>query len=1273
MTTASNPNLSIFKTLLSLNTGRGCSVVETNTGTSYLAGDELSQLEARVRIYEKRKKMYNKTDAAIDILNNLADLIKNDAAKDKFVQINGAPTLTALKLEVEERVQKLSERFLEQYKILVEENNLAAQGGIMAIDIRVQQGLAPRVDASPFSIEDGKLNTALAKYETSQGAYKEIDDLMTIFKVFNEELATLKRISPASVDDILAKFNFNPWDITRTGQPALNQLKLAVTAREQLVQGYIAAFNAYLPTDAGEKQKKLDTFVNPNKAAGDTVGLNWPVGKSGMDYIHGYSENQLQSQTLQLRNNIAVQAAQLGGLTAAKVAYRNEFGSDPKVEGQITGLTSAADVQNAQAKRAKIIAELTKYSKLSSVFSDQSDDDLQLKLDTAKNIFIAYYREYKDQPSIVFQQSSDLNNIMALTNQRQALNQRAAAIMSTVLVDLLTTDVGDDNAKYEAAIVQREKAVKAFKEIGGESNNPTYMDLSDAELKTEYDARKLIIDRVKASYKNQRDVLDDMIKKKNSKVELDLNARETLLQDIGARNLNPDGDSISKGDQVLEDLIQKNDDRYNELVSEITLATGTPFAGNAPTNTPPLRDLETQFKQLSDARQLLLQDADTILATSSGLVIKGKALREVVSELKTMSNSDIEAKLKEIEAIAKGTSQANMMGARVSAIEASIAGLGQLIESLDMSDLQQAKKTAMGYRRALDNYLTELDKEDGDIETDTSLSPVKKAELKGDVARVRQMIGREKVKVGVKDQEIKQEESKAANTQARAAQVQQYIAEIQDQDAQSSNLVDDFNVTYETKTEYAIEMLQDLLNAEMSRLKNLDAEKAQESNDFVIKLDELRKGKDLFDPGEEVSILIQSLSNFDTPDGGVITGQSSNSQKTMFYKSVKMRSKSINLTGSAQAPLKSIELGWEEVDKTDRLFISSWARVVPNRDTDQSKEVLKTMGLEWLTEPLYVDMLDRKRVFNYNGFLREYQQLLKDDNTEDYTKRAEYTDAQGVPIRCSILLPSNTSLGGIFGVPVDLVTVGVAGTEPIEYLAAPSIGGLLTEVRERLIEAGVSPKTRSFPNRDERNDINDILKAFFIPDDGGGVKATPNSDPIDITDDATFGDFEAWKKVLKAEADGTSSGIRFLIPGSPAKLAYDSGFIEQACTEAAFGFLQEELLNVAKVKLRIHRVQPYENMKSVGAEKKKGTPYLCLQCANKNNYCVLIKDNRSPVFDFLDISRRLYIFNKDGKGLEDHNKMMSVEAAMASTTPVASTLLDTDDEDVSNFRFIPNI
>ena len=91
-----------------------------------------------------------------------------------------------------------------------------------------------------------------------------------------------------------------------------------------------------------------------------------------------------------------------------------------------------------------------------------------------------------------------------------------------------------------------------------------------------------------------------------------------------------------------------------------------------------------------------------------------------------------------------------------------------------------------------------------------------------------------------------------------------------------------------------------------------------------------------------------------------------------------------------------------------------------------------------------------------------------------------------------------------------------------------------------------------------------------------------------------------------------------------------------------------------------------------GAGVKKGDPYLCLQCANLNNYCVLIKDNRSPEFDFFDPSRQLYIFNTNGNDLKGYNDSIKLQAA-SMVPPAPATLLDTDDEDVSNFRFIPNI
>jgi hypothetical protein len=1273
MTTTTNPNLSIFKTLISLNAGRGCSEVQTNSTATYLNGDELSQLESRVRIYEQRKIMFGKTDAAILVLENLEKLIKDPTEKDKYTR-SQIVTLVGKKLDVEQKVKNFSDQFLKEYRILVDEDDSAKAGGLSGIDLRDAQGLAPRADGSPFKTSDADLKLALTKYKTDQGVYKDIEDLKTFMDAFEIELEKFQRISPLQAEDILTKYNFNPWNLAKLGRPSLNELKLAVIARENLINEYKDAFNDYRPTDQAEIDKKIEDFVNPNKQNGDAVGANWPVGKSGMDYIHGYTDSELQLQIGELQNSATALNAQIGGLNAAKASYRTEFGTDTKVEAQIAGLTSKQAVLDAAKERRKLIAELTSYSALNSDFTNQNDADLRLTLDEKKSIFKAYYKEYKMSPSIVFQQTASIVDVAKKTGTRRDLNNRARRVMNTALVDTLQATVQDDNAKYEAELDIREKMVKAFTELGGENQEPGWKNLDNAQLQSEVDARKLIIDQLEAVYKNQRTVLDAQKKLKNTDIKLVINKREQLLRDIATRNLNPSGDSADKSDQMLNDMIRANDDDYNSTLDDITKFSGSQKQGDAPSNTPKLSDLKDELKKLTDARRMLLMEANTLASTQdANLSINGTKLSVVVAGLQSMSNKEVEDKVKEIKKVTKSTNQSNALESRLTDMSSNISLMGQMVKGIDMSDIQAAETQAVNIRKTYDEKGKDLDDVEADINSDTSLATAARDKLIIEVKKVKEQLNKGIIELDKKEQDIKAAVSAQANTQQNAKRIKDYIADIDAQNLQASNLIDKFNVTYETKTEYAIEMLDSHLQKELSRLNGLTSIESQEATAFGTKLEELRKGGGDWSPGEEVSVMIQSFSNFDDPDGGVITGQSTNSQRTTFAPLIKRGGKDINLVVNQQdqnAPFKNLDLGWEEKDKEDSVFISSWARIVPNRDNSDSITMLNSLGLEWLTEPLYVDMLDRRQVFNYNGFLSHYINLLKVGNHVDLTKRAEYTNDDGKPIMCSILLPTNKTLGGIFGVPVDLVTVGVAGSGDIEFLAAPSIGGLITEIRKTLIEAGTAIKTRFFPNRDERKDINDILKTFYIVE-GNGVKATPDSDVIDITNDNTFGDEQTWTKVLKEEKDGTRPE-RFLKPGSDALASYEAGFTDKACAEAAFGFLQEELLDIAKIKLRVHRIQPYDSM-TKGAGTKNGKPYLCLQCANLNKYCVLIKDTRSVDFDFTDIRNKLYIFNVDGVALRKHNDGMKVAAATAGTTPVASQLLDTDDEDVSNFRFIPNI
>ncbi len=1289
MTTATNPNVAIFKTLISANAGPGCSEVKTNGGVQFLNGDELSKLEVRVRLYEKRKAMYGKTDAAVQELNNLGALLADQAARATFAS-SAQTSYTDRKIEIEGKLKSFADEFLKEYKVLEDEDLNAKPIGGVGFDLRDAQGLAPAVSGGPFKNQDAQLNLALIQYKPDQGTYKLVEACLDKIAKFNQELTILERISPETEEMLLTKFNFNPWNLVRAGDPGLNEIGMARTQRERLIKEYVDAFNGYQPSnDATAEQKKIDTYVNPQKKADQSQGSSdqFPMGKSGMDIIHDMNDADLNIAITDLNNQSSALAAQVGGTTSAKTSYRNEFGIngilDPKVEVQITALQSAADVNNAAIKRRQVLARLSSYNMQGVDLKGMDDNELQILLAENEDAFKNYYAAYNETADVSFQQASNLSQVIQDTTDRNSLNRRADKIMNAALKDALVLKVLTNNVEYQKAIEKREKMVKEFLDLGGANQNPTYQDLDDNRLQQELDARKAIIDRANDVYTNLPTELTALKKLKNTEVTLEIQEREVLLKSYADRGLNGANDSATFSDTTVKDKIKAHDDEYNAAISDITVASGVATVGDAATNMPTLADLRVELKKLRDARALLIGKAQAIQASNDASTdINGEKLSDIVNGLSAsqLSNAAMEAKIKGIETVLRALSASNSLDKKLQSMENQIGVTQGLIDAVDMSDLGEAQKAATRLGQSLTQTGNDLDSFKQTVDTDGSLdggNPTgpQRQKLDKEVARVKALLQAERVRLDKKDQSIADAIANTANTQQNAARIKDYQAKITQQNLQSSGLNDDFNVTYETTTDNAISLLDRLIQAEVGRVSALTGAQLQEADDFNQKLKELANGDgNDFGPGEEISITIQSLSNFDAPDVGTITGNSGKSQRTAFATEITRGSRNIKLlqSANAEAPFKALDLGWEEDDSVDKVFISSWARIVPNTSSAASKTMLKEMGLEWLTETIYVDMLDRTNVYNRNGFLRHYKDLLSSGTNKDVARRAEYT-SNGKPVTCTIALPNNKTLGGLFGVPMDKVTVGVAQGSEIEFLAAPSIRGLIKEIRDTLIHADKQPgdAPRFFPDKDERRDINDILKTFFVQD-GNGVKAYPNAQTIDVEDDATFGGEQEWKAVLDDEAKKAPQDRFYLAPGTEASEAYNKKSYDEACAAAAFSFIQTELLDLYKIKLRVHSIQAYGNMQTVGAQNKSGKPYLCLQCSGLNDYCVLIADNRSPEFDFSDESRKLYIFNMDGKELDKHNlaKAAAVTTAMNGS---GQSFLDTDDEDVSTFRFIPNI
>jgi hypothetical protein len=1282
MASVINPSLNIFKTLISANAGEGCPNVEVDNTANYYTSNELMQLQVRVRIYEKRKIMYAKTGPASTELKNLADLVSDTAARDMNFTSN-VSTLEDQKNAVEEKVDKFLEEFKKQYKILEDEDWYAKDTGT-SVDLRDAQGLAPAASSSPFKTSDMDLTSALALYELALpgAAYDKVKKFKEHIQKFDEQLALYVRISPNDVESTLAKYNFNIWETLRLPDPGLSDLINAVVARELLIQQYKNAWNLYMPQNPTDVDAKMDTYVNPNKLPMDAQGSTgqFPIGVSGEQIIHNTEDVDLNNKVSGLKSLTAAAALLLGGRNIAVKEYKDEFGNEQVVVAQIATLLSAAEVNQAKLDRRKLVSKLSTLRAAAATPTTESmtDQDLETEITRLELIFAAYYKAYGGSVDITFQQVSDVLKVEALTKEREGLNSRAVDVFSAFLLTNLKNDVGDDNKAYEKKIKFREDAVEQLKEFGGQHENPNWKSLDAGSLKAAIAQRKLIIDKVASLYKGTNNVvtLEDIKKLDNAQATLESDARLNLMQEISKRALDPNNDANTKTDSELNDLIGANDAKYDNAIQEISKYSGIPESGNASTNNPTMLKLESKLSKLKEKRTILMASATSISAAADpNLTISGVKLSVIIDKLSTLSNGEIEKKLEEIEKVSKNQSVKTTFIEALKNHKANIGLSSGIISAIDVSDTKKAEELVLVQKNSLDQTGQDIDTIEVDIKQEPSLDSTAKSELETDLKEVKTYLETARIKLNMKVQNIQQAKNNTVQSQASAARIKTYQSVVDNQNLQASDLVDKFNVTYETETSFAIQMLEKKEESELARLATLSPEAVASVSNFTSKLDELRKGATDWAAGEEISMAIQRLSNFDDVDNGDILGDSSKSQRAQFSSEVDISNQRVKLlkVDNPDAPFESLDLGWDEKDDEDTLFISSWARLVPN--LPEGKKGLERLGLEWLTETLYVDMLDRKNVFNYNGFLNHYRELLKSRTNKDFAKRASYTDSVGKPVTMRVELPGNTNLGGSIGIPLDMVTVGVAQGEDIDFLAGPSIEGLIPYLRNTLIDPDKKEPARIYPNMEERRDINNILKTFFITDsDGKSVKAYPAAgDWLNVEDEDQFGK-EAWKSALDNDAALPEDQKVHLKKGTAARNAYDLNLLELASTEAAYAFIQRELLDVAKIKLRFHRIQPYKPM-TQGAAEIKGKAYLGVQCSGLNNYCVLFKDGRSRKFDFLAPELKVYIFNMDGEDLKKYNKAIKISAAATTASGVGApvSLLDTDDEDVSNFRFIPNI
>jgi hypothetical protein len=127
---------------------------------------------------------------------------------------------------------------------------------------------------------------------------------------------------------------------------------------------------------------------------------------------------------------------------------------------------------------------------------------------------------------------------------------------------------------------------------------------------------------------------------------------------------------------------------------------------------------------------------------------------------------------------------------------------------------------------------------------------------------------------------------------------------------------------------------------------------------------------------------------------------------------------------------------------------------------------------------------------------------------------------------------------------------------------------------------------------------------------------------------------------------------------------------QDVINDAFWNQIKFELVDGGSPRILVHRISKYEQLDSESDEPTKIETEFYIECISDvgEGYCLKYDTTVAKnISSFFDEEKKLFIF-KDENDVKGRNS-----TALATSSFVNDELLDTDDESVQTFRFVPNI
>ena len=1201
-----------------------CDEIELDSNKRFYTQGQVKQIQEAVKLYEDRKKILEDnigTNSNIvrglkGILNVLGEANKRETfIKDATNDDDEIRTKDEL-IEMKNIYLKNHKEFENEYKKFF------------------QRKLDKKILNNPFTVPiqqaDGledkfkEMKNRNDKYKNTEEPFESLLTCADFVKTREELLQKLFKLFTglAALEDgeTRDKYPMNFWDLNVNAANVIQNIEKAIKKREKAIQNYK---EQYINNNA-------EDFVRAN-------GQNFPTLE---EEVFNYKTTIVNNMSRRIQLLASKRQQTQASIQAAKDRYKSTFINSPdNVKSQIDDFNDVQLINKQKNKRRDLLKQLNMIRSnppQGEVYKNMLDNALENILQKREDLLKKYEKTFnfkiENNDNRGLYQALD-NDIQINIDKRKKLLEEAENYYTPEKLNKINKNEAI-NSKFQILIGKRKTLVdKKLNKYRADIDKGDWKELDDTDLEELVEKREKAVNGLKNTFESATDLL--------FKKEINVLKIEKLKELAKERNEFLDklkqsytGENLplnykSKSLDEIKNILNERLKQYEEVAEKVKKLSGNTITQPL-INNPKLKDLKEELTKLEEERIIL----------EARLKILKLPIQQLWTQESIQTNQKLEEFINNGSTTNDLTKEIQLIQKNIDVIDTSITeALIQI--TTNPGNISNIKKIYREETDAFDLEKKKFAELQNRIKNDTSISDTNKQLLNAEITKVEKTIK----EVGERIENLgviikKQEKSRR--------EIDEIVSEID---------ILSFQPNIDITT------VKNILAEEIIKSKNNDNENGS-LKDIVLNREGFNLDGDTLSKGYYPVLWLQKFTNIDDDnkrlrfitryDGQQVLGYASN--KALF---------DATKTGFA----------WSEKDKNGSSFwVNGWCRITINENiTPRGKNVLDELGFGIIksNQTLYINLENRTEILARTEFLEKLKNNL--EKIGDYEKRSVNKN-----VKYNVKVRKWFDGTNFAKVPLDEVQhIDFSGNaNPIKYLIAPSREKFIKSIREEYEK--VNANVDKYPDSQSRATIQDLFDVLF-PKAGNARSGVSwngqETNAIDLTDEKRWSDTTFAENLSKKDNSigkvVKSQNNTLQIVDSLEKMKAMKGEAEpDDINDAFWNQIKFELVDGGSPRILVHRISKYEKLQRESAKPEKSKTEFYVECISDGGegYCLKYDTTVAEnISSFFDEEKKLFIF-KDEDDVKSRNSK-----ALTTSSSVNEELLDTDDESVQTFRFVPNI